>query len=103
MTAKDLLSTTTNPIALIIEAKRLNGELNAVLDELRARLETSEPPTNDGAPLKRPDGRMTEAGIDALYAEFATKKLTNLEIAEKFDISLSGVVKRKSMWNRGER
>jgi hypothetical protein len=90
-----------NPVALIAEARRLHGMLGAVLDDLEARLSA---PTLvvDETPLVRPDGRLTEAGIDAVYAEFAANS-TNGEIAKKFDISLSGVVKRKAMWRRGER
>jgi hypothetical protein len=60
-------------------------------------------PPIKGTPLLRPDGRLTDAGIDALYADFAAARLTNRQIAAKFPISLSGVVKRKAMWRRGER
>lgn len=95
LTASSLL-----PVAA--EISRLLAQLAALVDGLVTQLQATS--TESGAPaLKRPDGRLTEAGIDALYADFAADALGNDEIAAKHGISVSGVVKRKAMWKRGER
>jgi hypothetical protein len=86
---------------LVAEATRLNIEMGRLLDALRARLEEPLEPTN--TPVKRGDGRLTDAGISQLYADFADGKLTGQQIAEKHGISLSGVIKRRSLWRRGVR
>jgi hypothetical protein len=98
-----MISSPANPAALFAEARRHHGRLGVILAELEARGATPKPPAPQQAALVRPDGRLTEAGIDALYAEFTAGTLTNRQIAEKFGISLSGVVKRRAMWRRGKR
>ncbi len=91
---------TTNPIALLAEATRLVFLLSSTLEELRSQLEIPRvQPT--GALLERADRRLTEAGIEALYADFAAGTLTDREIATKHQISLSGAVKRKRLWRQG--
>jgi hypothetical protein len=92
--------TMNNPTALVVEAER---HLYAALRALEA-LKTSIPSAASveirGA-LKRPNGRMTPAGVAALQADFELDKLTISEIAEKFQISISGVKQRKKQWRTG--
>nr|WP_306268345.1 hypothetical protein [Pararhizobium sp. IMCC3301] len=91
----------SNPIATITELEQHLAAGLRALSELKAHLLTDTPSaTEDG--LKRNDGRMSEAGIAALYAEFAQSELTNTQIAHKFDISLSGVKQRRRMWRKGQ-
>lgn len=95
--------TMTNPLALTVEAKRLAVALGSVLDALLAQIEAPKSALPRGNLLKRPDGRLDEDGIDALYADFVQNRLNNRQLAAKHKISLSGVVKRKAMWRRGVR
>jgi hypothetical protein len=93
--------TTTNPLALAAEAKSLASKLVISLDALLVQL--NSPSVSDGSATKKSDGRLLDHGIDALYADFAAKTLTNEQLAKVHDISLSGVVKRKAMWKKGRR
>ena len=102
LTASSSPLTASSLLSVAIEISRLLAQLAVLVDSLVAQLQA--PPIEAGAPvLKRPDGRLTEAGIDTLYADFAADVLSNDEIAAKHEISVSGVVKRKAMWKRGER
>ncbi len=91
----------SNPIALLTDAFNLSTQLHATLAQLQAAL--SPPSVPPGNVLKEADGRLASDGIDALYADFAAGKLTNRQLANRHDITLSGVLKRKAMWRKGRR
>jgi hypothetical protein len=87
-------------MAHVIEAERhLSAALHA-LAELKKSI-TSAASTEITGALKRPDGRMTTAGVAALQADFEIDKLTNSQIAEKYGISMSGVKQQKRKWRTG--
>lgn len=95
--------TPTNPLALAADVRSLTNQLVAAVDALMAALSTPQPSIPKGSATKRADKRLADAGIDALYNDFTTSQLTGKQLAEKHGISLSGVMKRKAMWRKGER
>ena len=48
--------------------------------------------------IKRPDGRLTDFGISAIYDEFYLGELLPTEISKKFKISKSAVTQRYNIW-----
>ena len=91
----------SNPTALLTDAVNLSTQLQAKLAALQAALAPTPMPR--GNVPKEADGRLAPDGIDALYADFAAGKLTNRQLADRHEITLSGVLKRKSMWRKGRR
>jgi hypothetical protein len=89
-------------LATAQSAKRNAELIVASMDEIIRHL-NSQTCTGEGAQPKRDDGRLSEAGIDALYADFAAGQLSNEQIRQKHDISKSGLTKRKAMWRDGKR
>lgn len=84
-------------LALALRAKRQAELIAASMDEVIRYLNNSAS-TDEVRSLKREDGRLTEAGIDALYADFAAAQLSNEQIMAKYGISESGLTKRKRAW-----
>ena len=94
--------TTTNPVALAVEIKALLEQLMNLVRALLVQIEVPQP-AGAKSGLKRADDRLTAAGIDALYADFAENKLNTKQIMLKHDISRSGFTKRKAKWRKGVR
>ena len=90
-----------NPIATITELETTVETILQTLKELKTAIKAKQEADKAGGDLKRPDGRLSLAGIQAIYGEFENGKLSDEEIAEKYEISVSGTKARKRMWREG--
>lgn len=88
--------------ALTAEARSYALLLIETLEALVRALSVPQILVPAGAVTKR-GKHLTDAGIDALYEDFATGTLKDKELAEKHQISPSGVAKRKVLWKKGVR
>ncbi|MGY6286083.1 hypothetical protein ACXIT0_24870 [Methylorubrum extorquens] len=73
-------------------ARSLAERTERLLATLRKR--GSDSPESD---LKRPDGRLTEAGVAAVNAAFDAGK-TVTQVAKQFDIHVSAASNRRTIW-----
>jgi hypothetical protein len=89
-------------VAIAASMRAAAASMLAKADELLAALHVVPQAQPDPTGWKRSDGRLSENGIDALYTEFALG-ISGKELETKFEISESGVAKRKAMWRRGQR
>lgn len=75
-------------------ARRQAERIERLLTSLTQEVEPSAPGTG---PFKRPDGRLTEAGIAAIEAAFEAD-VTVSQVAKQFDIQVSAASNRKKIW-----
>jgi hypothetical protein len=85
-------------------AKEVSGlaeKISILANELEYQL-SQEFSAEEAAELvtKRPDGRLSETGIRQVCYAFEQPGYTNAAIAERFEISLSAVVKRRRQWQK---